>query len=301
MSGVPDFCCVKSKYGIFMKSKVIKTIKSYLLITFGTLIMAAGIYFFKFPNNFTTGGVSGLSLLLGNIVPGISSGMFVLITNLVLLVLGFAFVGGSFGFKTVYSSLLFSFSIVVFEKVYPMNKPFTDQPFMELIYAVLLVALGSSIIFNCGASSGGTDITAMILKKYTDLDIGKALFVCDGIIATSSFFVFGMKTGMCSLMGLIIKSTAIDVFIENFTLCKFFVIVTTKSEEICDYIMKILNHGATVADAKGAFTNTGKKLVFVACKRSEALPLRKKVKQIDPDAFTFITNTSEIIGKGFRQ
>lgn len=272
MSGVPDFCCVKSKYGIFMKSKVIKTIKSYLLITFGTLIMAAGIYFFKFPNNFTTGGVSGLSLLLGNIVPGISSGMFVLITNLVLLVLGFAFVGGSFGFKTVYSSLLFSFSIVVFEKVYPMNKPFTDQPFMELIYAVLLVALGSSIIFNCGASSGGTDITAMILKKYTDLDIGKALFVCDGIIATSSFFVFGMKTGMFSLMGLIIKSTAIDVFIENFTLCKFFVIVTTKSEEICDYIMKILNHGATVADAKGAFTNTAKSWCSLPANAAKRFP-----------------------------
>lgn len=277
-----------------------KTIKSYLLITFGTILAAAGIYFFKFPNNFTTGGISGLSLILGSVVPDISSGTFVLITDVILLIAGFAFVGGSFGFKTVYSSLLFSFTIVVFEKLFPMTAPLTDQPFMELIYAVLLVALGSSIVFNTGASMGGTDITAMILKKYTEIDIGKALLICDGVIASMSFLVFDIKTGMFSLMGLLVKTTAIDMFIENFTLCKFFVIVTTKSDEICEYIMKIMNHGATVTDAKGAFTNTGKKLVLVACRRGEALPLKKKVKQIDPDAFTFITNTSEIIGKGFR-
>ncbi|MDD4125843.1 MAG: YitT family protein [Eubacteriales bacterium] len=284
-----------------MKAVNLKTIKEYMLVTLGTLLLIAGIYFFKFPNNFTTGGVSGISLVLGSIVPGISSGMFVLITNMALLAIGFIFVGGSFGIKTIYSSVLFSVGIVALEKIYPMSAPFTDQPFMELTYAVLLTALGSSIIFNTGASSGGTDIIAMILKKYTEIDIGKALLLSDGLIAASAFFVFGAKTGMFSLMGLIIKTTAIDIFIENFTLCKFFIIVTTKSDEICDYIMKIMHHGATVSDAEGAFTHTGKKLVMVACKRAEALSLRKKVKEIDHDAFTFITNTSEIIGKGFRQ
>ncbi len=282
------------------KTERLKTVREYLLVTAGTLMLTAGVYFFKFPNNFTTGGVSGLSLVLGRLVPFISSGTFVLITNLTLLAVGFMFVGGSFGIKTVYSSLLFSLGTVALEKVYPMSAPFTDQPFMELMYAVLLTALGSSLIFNAGASSGGTDITAMILKKYTDIDIGQALFISDGLIAASAFFVFGVKTGMFSLMGLIIKATAIDMFIESFTLCKFFIIVTTKSEEICDYIMKILHHGATVSDAEGAFTHTGKKLVLVACRRSEALLLKKKVKEIDRDAFTFITNTSEIIGKGFR-
>ncbi|MFA7099096.1 MAG: YitT family protein [Eubacteriales bacterium] len=283
------------------KQSVLKEVKSYLLLTIGTLFITGGVYFFKFPNNFTVGGVSGLSVIFSSIFPRLSAGFFVLITNTLLLVLGFVFIGGGFGVKTVYSSFLFSFSTLALEKFYPMSTPFTNEPFMELTYAVLLVSLGSSLVFNAGASSGGTDITAMLLKKYTGLEIGESLLITDIAITLPAFFLFGAKVGMFSLLGLIIKTTAIDSFIENFNINKFFVIVTTEDKKICDYIMKTLNHGATVTDAEGAFTHTKKRLVFVACRRGEALNLKKKVKEIDKDAFTFITNTSEIIGKGFRQ
>ncbi len=283
------------------KQSVLKEVKSYLLLTIGTLFITGGVYFFKFPNNFTVGGVSGLSVIFSGIFPRLSAGFFVLITNTLLLVLGFVFIGGTFGVKTVYSSFLFSFSTLALEKLYPMSTPFTNEPFMELTYAVLLVSLGSSLVFNAGASSGGTDITAMLLKKYTGLEIGESLLITDIAITLPAFFLFGAKVGMFSLLGLIIKTTAIDSFIENFNINKFFVIVTTEDKKICDYIMKTLNHGATVTDAEGAFTHTKKRLVFVACRRGEALNLKKKVKEIDKDAFTFITNTSEIIGKGFRQ
>ena len=225
----------------------------------------------------------------------------VLILNVLLLLLGFLFVGNSFGIKTVYSSLLFSGAMVVLEKFVPLNAPLTDQPLLELLYAMLLSALGSSLVFNMGASTGGTDITAMILRKYTDLDIGKALLVTDGLITAAAFFVFDIKTGMFSLMGLIIKTTAVDVFIENLTLCKYFTIVTTESEAIAGFIMNELHHGVTITDAQGGFTHENKKLIMVACKRSEALMLKRHVKKCDPNAFIFITNTSEIIGKGFRQ
>ena len=278
-----------------------KVITEYSLITLGTLLLAAGVYFFKFPNNFTTGGVSGISLLLGGIIPVITPSTMVLILNVLLLILGFIFVGNSFGIKTVYSSLLFSGAMVLLEKFVPMTAPLTDQPFLELLYAMLLSALGSSLVFNMGASTGGTDITAMILRKYTDLDIGKALLVTDGVITAAAFFVFDIKTGMFSLMGLIIKTTAVDVFIENLTLCKYFTIVTTQSEAIAGFIMNELHHGVTIADAQGGFTHEDKKLIMVACKRSEALVLKRRVKKLDPHAFMFITNTSEIIGKGFRQ
>ncbi|MBO7549774.1 MAG: YitT family protein, partial [Clostridia bacterium] len=147
-----------------------KVITEYSLITLGTLLLAAGVYFFKFPNNFTTGGVSGISLLLGGIIPVVTPSTMVLILNVLLLILGFIFVGNSFGIKTVYSSLLFSGAMVLLEKFVPMAAPLTDQPFLELLYAMLLSALGSSLVFNMGASTGGTDITAMILRKYTDLD-----------------------------------------------------------------------------------------------------------------------------------
>ncbi|MBP5656947.1 MAG: YitT family protein [Clostridia bacterium] len=278
-----------------------KVITEYSLITLGTLLLAAGVYFFKFPNNFTTGGVSGISLLLGGIIPVVTPSTMVLILNVLLLILGFIFVGNSFGIKTVYSSLLFSGAMVLLEKFVPMTAPLTDQPFLELLYAMLLSALGSSLVFNMGASTGGTDITAMILRKYTDLDIGKALLVTDGVITAAAFFVFDIKTGMFSLMGLIIKTTAVDVFIENLTLCKYFTIVTTQSEAVAGFIMNELHHGVTIADAQGGFTHEDKKLIMVACKRSEALVLKRRVKKLDPHAFMFITNTSEIIGKGFRQ
>ncbi len=277
-----------------------KTVKSYALVTLGTLLLTVGVYFFKFPNNFTTGGVSALSIVFGSLTSVITPGTFVLIINGVLLIVGFAFIGGSFGIKTVYSSLLFSGATMLLEKLVPLAEPLTDQPLLELFFSVILPAIGSAILFNEGASSGGTDITAMILKKYTDMDIGKSMLVCDGLIAASAFFVFDVKTGLFSLLGLGIKAFLVDGMIESFNICKFFIIVTDKHIPICEFITQKLRHGATVSDAMGFFTGNQKKMVLVACRRSEALELKHFIKETDPHAFMFITNTSEIIGKGFR-
>lgn len=277
-----------------------KILKSYSLITLGVILLTAGVYFFKFPNHFTTGGVSALSIIFGYLTDSVSPGAFVLIINAALLVLGFIILGGSFGIKTVYASSLFSLGTLLLENVVPLSEPMTDQPLLELFFSVMLPAVGSALMFNEGASSGGTDITAMILRKYTDMDIGKALLVCDGLIAASSFFVFDVKTGLFSLFGLILKAFVVDGVLENFNICKFFVIVTEHYEPVCKFITEQLHHGATVSDARGYFTNHQKKLVLVACRRSEAIALRHMIKETDPDAFMFITNTSEIIGKGFR-
>ena len=156
-------------------------------------------------------------------------------------------------------------------------------------------------MFNYNASSGGTDIVAMILKKYTGIsDIGKALFASDSVIALASFFFFGVETGMFSILGLFLKAFVVDSVIESINLCKFFSIVTSKPQEICDYIIQELHHSSTVVDGEGAFSHQDRKVVLTAVRRGEAVRLRQKCKQIDPHSFMFITNTSEIIGKGFR-
>lgn len=187
------------------------------------------------------------------------------------------------------------------EKFFPMESPFTHQPLLELCFAIMLPAVGSALLFNSGASSGGTDIVAMILKKYTGLDdIGKALFVSDGLIALSSCWLFGMETGLFSLLGLFLKAFVVDSVIESINLCKFFSIVTAKPDKICDFIIKDLNRSCTVVDAIGAYSHEGRKVVLIACRRGEAVHLRQRCKQVDPQCFMFITNTSEIIGKGFR-
>ncbi len=291
----------KEKKGKFFSRKDLPDWKTFGIVNLGVFLLSLGVYFFKFPNHFTTGGVSGISIILGNVIPFLSPATMMSIINILLLVVGFLFIGREFGVLTTYCSLMFSFETWVLEKLWPMAEPFTDQPLLELCFAIMLPAVGSALLFNCNASSGGTDIVAMILKKYTGLtDIGKALFVSDSLIALSSCFIFGMKTGLFSLLGLFLKAFVVDSVIESINLCKFFSIVTSKPEEVCQYIIHTLNHSSTVINAEGAYSHTERKVILTACRRGEAVKLRQKLKEIDPQAFMFITNTSEIIGKGFR-
>ncbi len=278
-----------------------ENIKAFLLVNLGVLLLTMGVYFFKLPNNFSTGGVSGISIILSSVIPNVSTATLMAIINILLLIVGYLFLGRQFGFWTTYCSLMYSFETWALERIYPMDKPFTNQPVLELCFAMMLPAVGSALMFNYNASSGGTDIVAMILKKYTSIsDIGKALFVSDSVIALASCFFFGIETGMFSVLGLFLKAFVVDSVIESINLCKFFSIVTSKPQEICDFIIKELHHSSTVVDGQGAFSHEDRKVVLTAVRRGEAVRLRQKCKQIDPHSFMFITNTSEIIGKGFR-
>ena len=283
------------------KNKAIQLIKEYALITFGVILVVCGIYFFKFPNNFSFGGVSGLAVILSRVFGGsIRSGTIVLVVNVFLLMIGYFVLGKSFGNKTVYGSLLLSVSLSLLEVIVPINKPLTDQPVLELAFAVLLPSFGSAILFNIGASTGGTDIVAMILKKYTSLDIGKSLLMSDFLLTILTFPVFGLTTGFFSILGLLMKSTLVDTVIENLNQKKYFTIICEDPKPICDYILKNIHRSATIYDAKGAFSEKDKKIILTVMNRSQAVNLRKYINEIDPSTFILITNTSEIIGRGFR-
>lgn len=276
-------------------------LKEFLTMTIGTLIVACGVYFFKFPNNFSTGGVSGISVILGALVKGISTGQFVFIINMILLLIGFIFLGKGFGGKTTYCSILLSLSITLLEKLVPLSSPITDEPFLELIFAVLLPSVGSAFLFYSDASSGGTDIVAMIFKKYTKMNIGTALFISDAIIAFSTLFVFGPKTGLFSILGLLSKSFIVDNVISSLTLCKNCVIIIEKkhTKEVCDFIIKYLHRGVTIADCRGYYTNNEKTEIITVIKKSQIYSLREKIKGIDEKAFLVVTNTNEAYGRGF--
>lgn len=272
--------------------------KNFVLLTFSTLLIAAGVYFFKFPNNFTFGGVTGFAVIIAKLFT-FSAGDYTFIINMILLVIGMIFLGKSFAAKTAYTSILLSVSISLMEKFFPLSHPLTDEPFLELVFAIALPSLGSAILFNMNASSGGTDIVAMLLKKYTRCNIGNALLISDVIVTVASFFVFDIKTSLFSTLGLIIKSLLVDTLIENINLCKYFNVICQNSDEICNYIVHDLNRSATVFDATGAFSGSNKKVILTVLNRSEALKLQFYIRTVDPGAFILITNTSEIIGKGF--
>ena len=283
---------VKGVYGL-------SKIRSFILINGGIILLSVGVYFFKIPNGFSTGGVTGIGTILGKLTP-ITSGIWIWILNIALLVVGFIFLGKDTGIKTVYCSMAYSGLIFLFEKFIPLSHPLSNQPFLELVYAMLLTSIGSAMIFYSKVSSGGTDILALILKKYLKINVGKALLCVDFIVAASAFIVFDIQTGLFSLLGLFAKAFIVDSVIENMYSCKYFVIITNKPQEISEYIINELHHGVTSQIAIGEYTRANRTMIHTVCKKIEAIRLREKIRSLDPSAFIIITNSSEVLGRGFR-
>ena len=276
-----------------------KKIKEYFLCIFGSLLVTVGIYFFKFPNSFSMGGVSGISVILSNYFHVSSAGTVTTVINSVILIFGFVFLGKSCGIKTIIGTATLSGGLMLLERFVPLNAPLTTQPLLELVYAVLLPAIGSAILFQCDGTTGGTDIVAMILKKHTSLDIGTALFLSD-IVITCGAFLFSIEIGLFSVLGLITKTLVVDSVIENFNLCKCFTLVTSHPDEITEYITKELKRSSTIIPATGGYSHTHTHVILTTMRRTQAMRLRKYLKKNYPLTFMYITNSSEVIGKGFR-
>ncbi|MFH1880663.1 MAG: YitT family protein [Bacillota bacterium] len=274
--------------------------REFALLTLGSLLIAIGVYFFKFPNHFSTGGVSGISIILTHYFPAISPAAYMFVINQLLLLAGFMIFGRSFGVRTAFCSIVMSGAAWVLEALVPLSAPLTSQPLMELIFAVSLPAIGSAILFNLESSSGGTDIVAMVLRKFTSLNIGVSLLIGDFLITLTALAAFGVETGLFSILGLMIKAVVVDLVLENIKVHKSFQIITSKPEAIVRFIVEELHRGATELHGEGAFTHQDKTVILTVVSRAQAVKLRRFVKETDPFSFIVITNTGEIIGKGFR-
>ena len=269
------------------------------LMVLGTALVAAGTYFFKFPNHFSTGGVTGLAVLINAALPALPASNVAAVLNLLSLVLGFAVLGRGFGVRTIFCTVLFSAMLAGLEAVVPLSAPLTDQPLLELLFGVLLPALGSAVLFNIEASTGGTDIVAMALKKVTPLDIGMALLLSDVLIAGGTLFLYDIRTGLFSLLGLMLKSVLVDSAIESLNRRKSFMVVTRFPEELCQFITGRLHRSATYWTATGAYSGEEVTVVLTVISRGQAVVLRKYLRGLDPHAFMVVSNSSEIFGKGF--
>lgn len=284
------------------KQKKMQKIMRWVLITVGSLMMALSVYFFQTPNGITLGGVAGVAFLLEKATP-LSQGIWMAIINGALLLLGLIILGKQCTVRTVYSSLLYTGFIYILEVI--GNKtgiphPITgENTFLALTYAILLFGIGGALIFNCGASSGGTDIIALIFKKYTKLNVGVALFIVDFTVICITIYSVKVEIALYSFMGLFAKSFLLDSVIEGLGRTKYVTIITTMPEEIGEYILNGVHHTYTVYEAKGGYTGEEKKVILTICKRTEAWKLKTGVKHIDPNAFVIISNASEIVGKGF--
>lgn len=282
----------------------LKQIKSekmdFLLINLGTLLVALGIHFFKVPNHFAIGGVSGIAIILTSLLKVKSIGVLLYIINGILIVLGFIFIGVKFTSKTIYSSLALSTFVALFEYFVPLTSSITGDPMLDLLFAVFLPGIGSAIVFNRGASTGGTDIIAKILNKYMHMNIGKTLLMADLLITVIAGATFGIRIGLYSILGLFIKGFLIDLVIDSINLHKQVVIVCSDVDEIKRFILENINRSATIHEAVGAYSGEVKYVITTIVTRRQAVLLRNFIKEVEEDSFISITNTSEIIGRGFR-
>ena len=278
----------------------VSTVNSYLIISVGTFMMAAGIYFFEFPNGFSTGGVSGIAIILNRLINGISPTKIASALNLLLILVGLFVLGRKFAFKTAFISMLLTLFLNLFESIFPMTKPFTNQKLLELFIDMILISIGAALIFNEEASSGGTDIIALIIKKIFKVKIGKALLIVDGFVVLGAFLLLGVEIGFFSLFALVIRALVVDSAIESLKGTKFFIIITNEHTRILSFITKELDRGATLLNnCEGAYEKNKKKAIISVVEKKQAVDLKHKIKELDPNAFTIIGTSSDIIGNGF--
>ena len=276
------------------------------MLTFSTLLIAFGTYFFKFTNNFTFGGITGLAVLIAK-TGLISAGDFNFIASMILLIIGMFILGKKFAATTAYCSILLSVSLSVLERLFPMHSPFTDEPMLELCFAIALPALGSAILFNIGSSSGGTDIIAMLVTKYHNVSPGRVLMVCDFCVIAMTLLIYdhvdreafgGLIYGYV-MMGIV--SFTVDYVLTGKTQSAQLFIFTDKYDEVARELTNQVHRGVTLIDAKGWYTGQDKKIILIVARKHEASDVLRIAKQIDPDVFMTMAPVMGVFGKGFEE
>lgn len=227
------------------KRKIFKSARYWVALNIGIFFMAFGVYMFEVPNNFLMGGVSGIAIFLANVVPvsWLTTDVYLWVINAILLIIGFIFLGRGIGIKTVYCAMMYSLEFYLLGLIHPLAGPISGETgLLEAIFAVIVVGVGQAIIFYCGATSGGTDIIAMIVKKYRKINISFAIIAVDFIIAALAFFPalgegFGAKIGLLSILGVTLRAFAIDGIIENIAKTKHVTIITSNPEIAANIII----------------------------------------------------------------
>ena len=288
------------------KTLAIKILKQYLIITVGAILFAFGIAFFLDANKLASGGVTGISIILSHIIPlKIGTGIWILILNVPLIILGAVSFGRYFVISTLYSTVVSSLLIELFSFLIPYL-PF-DLPNDIIIAGVCgggLAGVGMGLIYKMGSTTGGTDILVKVLrKKFRYIKIGIISLTIDIIIITISFIIFkDFPLLFYTAIGLVVMSFAMDRVIYGTESAKLVYIITDGEHytALCDKITKDLDVGATIIDGKGAYTGNERCIIMCAIKKTQYPKLFDCIHEIDPRAFTIVSSAKEIYGEGYK-
>lgn len=273
-----------------------KKIREIMLTMLGTLITAAAISLLLTPNKIVCGGMSGVSTILYHtfsLPPGITFAVL----NVVLLALGLKVLGMSFTIKTLFGAGMLS----LFVQMFSYLPPLTTDVFLASIYGGVLYGVGIGIAFIAGASTGGTDILGRLVQhKFPQMPIGKLLLFIDGIVIVASLLVFKkVDLTLLGIIALFVSTYAVDFLMAKLNVSTIAFIITEKGDELASRLVGSSPRGVTVIDVVGAYTDTNKKMLFCALKERETVDFKRKIEEIDPQAFTVFSESQKIVGNGF--
>lgn len=272
-----------------------ETLREYGLITAGSVLIAAAVGFFMVPGDLVLGSVAGLAMVLSQVLP-LRVATLNMILNILFLLLGFIFMGRSFGAKTVYASVLYPALVWGIDMVLPDLASMTGDTWLDLLCFIFLVSAGQAILFHVNASSGGLDVPAKILNKYFHIDIGKAVTVCGLVTVVSSVLVYDLRTMIVGILGTYLNGVVVDEFVSGFSRKKRVCILSDRHEEIKEYILHKLIRGVTVYQAVGGFEGKERPELVTILTKTEYAQLMAYVRRTDPDAFLTVTAVSEVAG-----
>ena len=259
-----------------MAKKSMRVIGEYTMITAATFVVAAAVYFFLIPSGVSVGSISGLAMLLGNVIP-LPISVLTFILNAALLVVGFLFIGREFGVKTVYTSLILPVFLWVFEQVFPDFVSINQDAMMDTVCYIFVVSVGLALLFRMNASSGGLDLVAKLC------------------VALSSVFFSDKKLVVLGILGTYLNGIVLDHFIFGLNLKKRVCIISEKEEEIRQFILHTLHSGATIYPGFGAFDNEPKTEIITIVDKNEYAQLMPYILKTDPKAFVTVYTVNEII------
>ena len=268
-------------------------LKEIAILTVAVAIIAAAVFFFLVPSHTAVSSISGLAIVMSNLVP-LTVSQITFILNIGLLIIGFILCGSEFGYKTVYTSIMLPIFMGIFEMVLPNNQSLTGDQTLDVLAYILVVSVGLSILFNRNASSGGLDIVAKIMNKFLHMEIGKAMSLAGMCVALSSGLVNDSKTVVLSVIGTYFNGIVLDYFIFGQNEKKRVCIISQKEEMVRDFILHTLHSGATVYEARGAYNMEVRNEIIVIVDKQEYQKLMKFMDENDPDAFMTVYSVNDI-------
>lgn len=269
------------------------SIKEFVIITLGTGIVAAAVFFFMLPSHVSVGSGAALAMVLSNFIP-LSVSTITLIMNVGLLIIGFLLIGPEFGAKTVYCSVLMPLMMGALEMIFPDFQSITQDPLLDVICYTLVVGVGLAILFSRNASSGGLDIVAKILNKYLRMDLGQAMSAAGIVVALSSALCYDSKTVVLSLLGTYFGGLVVDHFIFGINIKRRVCVISNQLEPIVNYVLHELHSGATLNEIIGAYDRTPKMEMVTIVDKNEYKKLMDYVRDIDPKAFVTVYSVSDM-------